>query len=400
MKHVVLANLCEDPNLGEKIIFDSFVYVLRLFSPETMIIPLDLLGRKSGSAACEDRHMAYADRQRVDALSKLLYACCSLIGKAAPAYGMHLKWKVDPNKERRFKRYCRNRLHGGDMVVFPGGGLFECTSLHQYCLMIDVITKLAGELGIPVFFNAMGLVVDERHMYGWGKMRKALNRSCVRSVTCRDGVEWVNKHLLPPGKKARLVPCSALYAAEAFGVVWAPVRNAVGIGVIRGNALSAYGNPFSEDDLLWLYRGVIQKLSCLGFLCYIFTDGMDRDYKFACALSKAAPEAELLPRPVEASVLVRQISRFSAIVTARLHSCITAYSLGIPAVGLVWNKKVSDFFSLIGKPDSAIGLERFSPGEIVRTLLRELESPYDKETKDRLRAAVRDSVRELADYLR
>lgn len=395
MKRVVLACFCEDPNLGDPIIFYSFAYLLRSFSPDVEIIPLDLWGRKPGSIALEDRKQALEGRKGTGFFARLPL---SLIRKL-PSGGLrtHLEWKVNPDHERRFRRYCERRLEGADLVVFPGGGIFECTSQHQYCLMIDMVSKLCEKQDIPVFFNAAGLVVDERHMYGWGKLRRALGRRSVKAVTCRDGVEWVNSHLLPPGKSARLVPCSALYASEAFGVTWEPEKNAAGIGVIRGNVLSSYGKSFSEEDLLSMYKEIIQELSGMGFRCYIFTDGFIGDYKFACSLSEKAPEAVLLPRPVEASVLVRQISRFSAIVTARLHSCITAYSLGVPMVGLVWNKKVSDFFSLIGKPHAAIEPERFSPEEVIRTLQGELESPYDKETRERLRAAVREGVREIAE---
>lgn len=66
--------------------------------------------------------------------------------------------------------------------------------------------------------------------------------------------------------------------------------------------------------------------------------------------------------------LVETVSRFSAVITFRMHSSIIAYSFGIPSIALVWNDKIPFFYQNIGYPDRAFAFEQWDSEEVFHKL--------------------------------
>lgn len=69
-------------------------------------------------------------------------------------------------------------------------------------------------------------------------------------------------------------------------------------------------------------------------------------------MSGSEIEAHLANRPTTPEELVQTITQFDGILSFRLHSQIVAASFGIPCYGLVWDPKVSEFFSKLGFPQN------------------------------------------------
>jgi polysaccharide pyruvyl transferase WcaK-like protein len=66
--------------------------------------------------------------------------------------------------------------------------------------------------------------------------------------------------------------------------------------------------------------------------------------------------------------------RMQAMLAARMHPAILAAGMGVPAVGLAYNQKFAGFFSLLGREDAVIPLERFIAADDVGLLVTRLAS--------------------------
>ena len=79
----------------------------------------------------------------------------------------------------------------------------------------------------------------------------------------------------------------------------------------------------------------------------MFCNGAIEDYNYGCHVLEQMNlnvSEYICDYPKTPEELVRQISGFSSLISFRLHSHIIATSLDIPAVSLVWDKKVRFFY--------------------------------------------------------
>ena len=352
---------------------------------------LDLYGRR---VRCEDNtSLNYTGRleksRNISISRKFMIRAVGKIGRLIkkPELAWHLIWFMNPNNKDRLLAYYYEKIKGSDLIVFAGGGIIECSSNHDYFHHIDLITRIAEELDIPVVFNAVGRVIDENHMFGWNIMKTALNRSCVKSISCRDGSDWINENIFNNREFAREVPCCAVCAAKVFGV-FKKNSNVIGIGIIRGNIFASYGKNFSEENLLSLYSDIICKLIKRGYEVKLFTNGYSGDIAFGNklldSLEKIYVKIEFLEPAQNAEMLVEQISRFKGIITARLHSCIVAYSLDIPMVAISWTNKVRNFMTLVGEPHLAVDMGDLNSEYMVDLFEKKMCTPYSEEIRSRL----------------
>lgn len=82
----------------------------------------------------------------------------------------------------------------------------------------------------------------------------------------------------------------------------------------------------------------------------MFCNGSEADYKMLKNIvnRKNLNKDQYLIRPKTAQDLVNIISNFDKIISFRLHSHIIASSIGIPTIGISWEKKVNQFFHNLG----------------------------------------------------
>ncbi|MDE6354862.1 MAG: polysaccharide pyruvyl transferase family protein, partial [Prevotella sp.] len=73
--------------------------------------------------------------------------------------------------------------------------------------------------------------------------------------------------------------------------------------------------------------------------------------------------------------MIENIASYKCIIAARLHSCIVAYSLGIPVIGLVWNYKLKLWGKNIGTEDFFIESKNLQT-DFIMNKLEELQH-YD-----------------------
>ena len=67
----------------------------------------------------------------------------------------------------------------------------------------------------------------------------------------------------------------------------------------------------------------------------------------------------LAKRPTKSKKLINLITSYKAIIAARLHAIIVAVSYNIPAVGLVWNDKLTEFGEIMNISNRFIEKDKF-----------------------------------------
>ena len=184
--------------------------------------------------------------------------------------------------------------------------------------------------------------------------------------------------------------------SEVYGIVRKEHNRTIGIGIGRGGLFEDNGIAYSSEDFKQLYLRLIERLLNSGYNVELFTNGIGTDNDFAKKIQQALKE-ELnvmvkLSIPTTPRNLVNLISGYKAIIAARLHATIIAYSLQIPAIGLVWNNKLTFFGKNINAEDYFIQKDNFSPSYILRMLETSIDKGYDQVRRKEFRALILDEI--------
>jgi polysaccharide pyruvyl transferase WcaK-like protein len=292
----------------------------------------------------------------------------------------YLSWKI------KLFRYYKQQLKNADAVIFSGGGFIKYRT-QELNYLVDMITKIAMDMGIPVMMSAMGVEGYSPTDIRCQKLKKAINRPCVKVITTRDNLPLLNEYyIVNKSIITELVGDPAFFIPECYQIK-KKESNIVGLGVIRSDIFLKYGINFTEDDVMNLYQNIIKELENRNIDWRIFSNGLSSDYQFGIKLleSLGIDNSKYMYLPNNSNELVNIISEFDAIIGARLHACITAYSLDIPAVGLVWNEKLELFGELIGKHEDYINVDQLDAENIVNILEKKRYDYYDVKQRCKLK---------------
>ncbi|MGN0591683.1 MAG: polysaccharide pyruvyl transferase family protein [Ruminococcus sp.] len=416
MKIAVCGFMLSD-NLGDNFISVSISYLLRkeLKSKynitDVQFVEADLFAR--------DRFLteALSNRRKVDGLAysrdlskaedisyclhKVMIQTAKKLGCANAAHKMqHKLWQKSYNCRPRHEKYFREKFEGAAAVMIAGGGLLEYL-YNEYQEMLNLIREVAEDMGIPVIYNAIGCVgACNLNDFRCTIMKKALDADCVKYVSARDSVETVQQYV---GDKLQVkhVADAAVWAKEAYGITVPENRTKIGIGLIRGNSLLGYQVAFGEEDWITLYSNILSELEKRGYEYELFCNGFADDYEMGKKiLSRMGKDMSLLvDRPTDPKVLLNTIAQYKALITCRMHSCIAAYSMGIPAIVMSWNDKVDKFMRFIGYPERAVRVKRFRADFIVNLMEMAIEEGFEPEQYSRIRASAVESVDGFAGLL-
>lgn len=230
-----------------------------------------------------------------------------------------------------------------DAIIFAGGQIF----LDYFVEQIREVIKQAEYYQTPVYFNACG----------GGKLspssiiilKKALSFNCVKRITTRDSTSFIQR--LTTAKVSQLSDI-AILSAKLFGITKSFDSKVIGLGVISPSIYNKNNvKHYSENHFFEFWRRTIEKLQSYNLEWQLFTNGSEDDYLFAERLLSylsLKDDRLLAPRPMTAESLISQISSYKSIISFRLHSQIIAYSLDIPAIGIIWDRKVLEFSLKIG----------------------------------------------------
>lgn len=201
-------------------------------------------------------------------------------------------------------------------------------------------------------------------------------------ITTRDDFESLKKFVDKEDVFLDKVSDSAVFAEKVFENYRKPTaKKKVGIFVLRAEGFKDNDIDFSKEDAISLWKGLITELEEKGYDYEIVTSGHFSDEAFIDLLIReyGVKKEKCVFNVNLPETLVERFSSYSAVVSCRLHPSIIAYSFGIPAVGVIWNSKVSCFYDSIGYSDRVVSTDGISPQKIMTVLEEAMDQGVHKD---------------------
>lgn len=302
-----------------------------------------------------------------------------------------------------YTRYYAREIRGSQLIVVVGGGLIKYTTQY-FGLGLQGLLKAAQKEQIPVVINAVGVEGYDEANSRCLELKRTLQLSALKRITTRDDLETLrNKYIGTTSNiLCKLVSDAAVWAAETYDVEKKQSAATIGIGVCREDMLDAHGYGISASEFFTFYEQLVRRLTVEGHKVEIFTNGLPEDNITAFKLKKRLEEtgcAITYKQPDSPKELVTIVSNYKGIVAARLHACIIAYSLNIPAVGIVWNDKLTFFGRNIGCEQYFIKPQDLTVDNVRGILSRALISQYDLSIRERFRMTIVSDIGETVSGL-
>ncbi len=275
---------------------------------------------------------------------------------------------------RRLAAGWNQKIANADVVVIGGGNLFQDDDLN-FPLKIGTVLDCVCRQDRPLAIYAVG--VSQHWSNSAYELFARAKRARLVHLSVRDGFAQDNWHEhFPEGPRAKIVRDPGLLIGS-LSAMQRPTQSAgrrltIGLCVtdpiiLRRHSTSAVAAiPFSN---IGAYRDLIGLFLDDGLRVVLFCNGAREDQRFAerilgSVVRHRAVDRDVLDiarRPATPGDLVDIISSMDVILAHRLHACIAAYALGIPHVGLSWDKKVEGFFNSVGREDYLVKDATLSP---------------------------------------
>lgn len=389
---IACVGLYNETNLGDPILARCSEWIIEQVHPEVQItkrVPLDHAEKKLGKN------------------NLFIHKCVLKLVYLAQKFFDHetsMRWYWDYRIHCN-KRYFRKEFKDADFAICVGGGLIKYKKQTLWRSVSGAI-EAAAALNKPMILNAVGIEGYSNSNYRCQLLKRHLSLNAVRYITTRDDIDTLRNKYLDhnPSIPCQAVADPAVWAAECYGILKEKESNTIGIGVARGDIFKDYGVSLSSDELKRLYIELSLDLVKQGYDIEIFTNGAEADKDMAMSvyfeldeIAKSGISLRLESKPEQ---LVAQIASYKAIIATRLHACIIAYSLDIPAIGLVWNDKQMFFGKNIGAPDYFVTRSDFDTKNIIRRLEDAISKGYDETRREEYRSSIVESMKSMLSGLR
>lgn len=375
MKKILLCGLKYDSNFGDPIICECCYSLIKQILAENEkkdkyeLDEIDLSGRKSFTETYKiDKNAIYYAKRVIGKFLEEFRSIARILKNKKIFNWLDMKqWKF--TKEYMImKKYYFDKVKKSDIIIFTGGGMLKYK--YQNCYnYIDQITKIAEENNIPVGLNAVGVEGYDEENIKCRILKKALNRKCIKMVTTRDDINKLKKYISNPEIVMQKVSDSATYANIVYEIEKNYNSEIIGLGMSRGDLFLDNDIKYTEKELMILWKNIIDDLEKQNIKWKIYTNGLQADNEFVFKFLKFYDyNEEKIILPSTPKELIEIIASFKGIIATRLHSCIVAYSLKIPAIGLVWNQKLKMFGESIKYPQRFLDVKNFESNKIINAL--------------------------------
>ncbi len=386
---VVVFNVRYSPNLGDGILAECLERELAKALPGAEVETVDLAGRDAYGAA---------DSRRFGVLR--------LLGAMPGPVRRMVVERVLGSRLVALRPVWKRRIENADFVVIGGGNLFQDDDLN-FPLKVGQVLDLCRETDTPVGVFAVGVSShwSPRAAALFGRLREC--RVFHASVRDAGALQNWQAHF-SDWRDANLAPDPALTvegAEHAHGHV-RRVRPLVGLCVTHPVVLHRHASGGTHAIPLASvasYRALSGQLLNAGCDVVLFTNGALEDQAFLERVRLDLPETDgrmtgrcgVVARPSSPDELIALIGSLDGLVAHRLHACITAYALGIPAVGLGWDQKVKGFFRLTAREPFFVSAHQEDEAAIAKRVLAALEQGIDPETHRLCVAGARGAILRL-----
>jgi polysaccharide pyruvyl transferase WcaK-like protein len=379
---IVLFNCKYSENLGDGLLAESLEAALRSARPGTQVETADLAGREGYG------HVSTPRRREA----------ISILGALPPPFRRGAVRTLLARKLPHLASRWRDLLRGADLAVFGGGQIFQDGDLN-FPLKVGTALTACAELDVPVAVHAVG-VSAEWSSPGRALFHRLLATRCVR-VSVRDTgsrAAWARHFRGTSLQEAAVVPDPAL--------LWPAVApegsRAVGINVTDPGILRYHGGERVDPEASALmFAQTARLLRDSGRSVILFTNGASEDEAHLDRVMARLDGADVTraPRPLVPADLVATQQRFAAVAAHRLHACILAYRLGLPSVGLGWDRKLESFFAETGRSAFFIPSNAVTPAEIAARVSAACVTRSESARRDKLIGAAQAGVTRLVESL-
>lgn len=379
-KKICFAGLVSDLNLGDQIILESTKNLYRKEIPDDFeTFTLDLTYKYTSF------------------LSKII---CKIRERVCYLFLYNNSNYLIYKEIDYFKNIYKKSIVESDLIVFVGGGIIKY-KYQKFYIVVSALIKAAEELNIPVIINAVGVEgfddKDNRCLI----LKKHLNMDVVKNITTRDDLFTLKNFYFDgdSGKCINKIADSAVYCDEAYNVS-RKKSSIYGIGLIRGEIFLDNQKNITKKELAKFYADLIIEFETRNLEYQIFTNGFPGDVDLIDEIKEFLSRDYLsISKPVKDTDLVEVISSFKAIVAARLHANIIAYSLNIPSIGIVWNEKLSMFGFDIGYPERFFDSDKLNAKNIVDALIKADNEGYVSSARDEYRCSAKKNISSIVNDL-
>lgn len=393
MKKIAIVGLYSIPNMGDKILCEVSQYLTRQINPDIQIKEVDVCPRFPSDYKGWD-YIKYRISRKMKTIAEKNFTYENS-SKFRYRYEYFFWWL-------RLNRYYQKAFSDVDAIMFAGGGFlkFRTQGLNYY---VEQIVKIAQSKGIPVMMNGVGIEGYDEADIRCQQLKKIINSSCMKIITTRDDVEVLQHHYITnPDIQTSRVGDPALWTPECYQIKKASDNQLIGINVIRGNVFRDYGNSYSSEQLKDFYKQLVLSAEKRGLNWVLFSNGMISDQKLGRIILQELgmdPEEKLLPAPETSLELLEMIRKFKCIFGARLHACITAYSMDVPVVGFIWNEKTRFFADIIHKKENFFEESEIDVERILDQMETASSSQYDTAVRDHLKALTKEYMEQFLKQL-
>lgn len=286
----------------------------------------------------------------------------------------------------RLHAYYKSLIKKNNKIILAVGMLKFKNQNFSY--IFSIICCLATKLHKEVLLNAMSVARADNDVR-FHQLVDAINMPCVKGVSTRDGKYGLSllQDYYIKQKKIRIddVGDPALWIPEIYQIRRNCKSLMIGINLIDPTIYSSYGyETYTPMQMEKLYNEIIKELNEKKYEWKLYCNGMAGDYAFGKKLliNNDLPLEKLLPCPKNSKEYLRQISNFRAIFGARLHADISAYALGIPFVGLLWDSKLKYFGETMGIHQFFISVDNLNGKSVVSKIEEAMVFDYDFERRE------------------
>lgn len=299
----------------------------------------------------------------------------------------------------KYSRYFSKQIKNCDKVI-TSVGMFKY-STQDFSYIYHLIAKICQKYHKPLMISAPSIETYNSKDWRSKQLVKTANIPSVKMITTRDGVAGLdtlkNSYLKNNKFHYDNVADPALWIPECYKIKRNHILSStpyIGINVIRKGIFDDYNKSFTDDELIKIYVELIKQLENKGWKWAVYTNGMPQDIAVIQELHSILnfSEDHILDQPKNAKDFVEMINRFDAVLGSRLHSCITAVSLGIPVVGFIWDNKLKYFAENIKRQSFFFEPKDMSADIIVNALEEAMTSEYDFNTIHYLKEKTLSSI--------
>ena len=385
VKNIIFVGLYDDDNLGDEVIYKCTKYLYSKYSIDVKYESrsLSLLNPPIGDIIPNIiKRGAYKLRKILGAIFfKRNYFSATTMQKL---------WDI--------QQYYYGAIQGADLIIVAGGGLIKYR--YQFCCWgsLSVLLRAANKRNIPVWLNAVGVEGYDEKENSCRYLKESLHLPCVKKISVRDDISTlIDKYFDgKPQCECRKVADTAVYAGEAYNNQKLNNSQIIGIGI--GDEFLFFGrdeinHPINHREF---YIDLIKRLLAEQQKIILFNNGAKEDNKTAIEIFnifRFAGKSIELKMPESDEQLIEIIAKCRGIIAARLHSCIIAYSLDIPCVGMVWNEEVAFFGKNIGYPNRFLRDYEMQPENALKQIKIALKVGYNETKRDEYRKTIIDNIK-------